>query len=600
MPKKEGLRNKLSLSFWAIKILYLSAPKHTIIFLISKILREFRELAGLVITTNIFNDIVVSVGRGQVNYTSIYKNLALYLSLELFAIIIAFFRRYSENALNLLGSPKVRQLVYTKIYNLGIPAVEDPEIANKIMRSNESINYILNISISLISMGSKLIQTVIVLASVAIINPLFTLLIIIIRIIGFSQDKYFRRQVWNYQKESTESRRVASTNLGYLTSPPHLHEINLNNAFGFFDKKFMGIEIPFALNMLFIRRKGYAKMYLVDVLSALASTGIYFSTILSLISGKLSVNIGLLQIRLLEKLDSNIDETTSMFNDLIESVTRLEDIHTLLVAKPVFKDGRFILKNLKTGPELQFSNVSFKYPKSNKYIYKNLNLHIKAGEKIAIVGHNGAGKTTLVKLISRIYQVNSGQIFLNSKNINTYKAKSIYKNLGVLFQEYNNYTNLTPFENIFAGRPGEKANKDRIIQSAKHADAHNFITALPQGYQQILSERFKGGTRLSTGQWQKLAIARFFYRNAPLVIFDEPTAAIDAQSEAKIFSRIYKHFQNKTVIIISHRFSTVREADRIIVVDNGKIIEEGSHAQLIKLNGKYAHSFNLQAKGYAA
>lgn len=600
MSNTGGLLAKLKLSFWAIKILYLSAPKHTVIFFVSKILREFRELAGLVITTNIFNDIVVSVGKGRIDYTSIYRNLAFYLCLELFAIFIAFLRRYSEVALNFLGQPRLRQLVYTKVYALGIPAIEDPENSNKIIRSTESINHILNISITGISVVSKLIQTIIVLISVFLLNPIFTLIIVVIRLIGFSQDKSFRRQIWNYQKESTEARRVSSTNLGYLSAPSYLHEINLNNAFHFFDKKYMGVEIPFALKNLLIRKKGYKRMYMVDILSALASTGIYFTTIFSLISSKITVSVGLLQIRLLEKLDSNIDDTTSMFNDLIESVTRLEDINALLSAKPAFKDGKLNLDDLRSGPELVFKDVSFKYPKSTKYIYKNLNLHIKPGEKIAIVGHNGAGKTTLVKLISRIYQVDSGAIYLNQKNINTYTAKSIYKNLGVLFQEYNTYVNLSPFQNIFAGRPDQKANKTRIIQAAKYADAHEFITKLPQGYNQILSERFKGGIRLSTGQWQKLAIARFFYRNAPLVIFDEPTAAIDAVAEAKIFTRIYKYFDRKTVIIISHRFSTVRAADRIIVVDKGNIIEEGSHNELMELNGKYAHSFNLQAKGYAA
>ena len=266
--------------------------------------------------------------------------------------------------------------------------------------------------------------------------------------------------------------------------------------------------------------------------------------------------------------------------------------------RPEEEDGHEHFEELSDGPEIKIQDVNFSYPGSDRVVLKGLNLEIKSGEKVAIVGHNGAGKTTLIKLILRFYKPQSGEIFINNKNLNDLMIKDYYKNVSALFQEYNTYSNLTLEENITIGKQKKKHSKDEIRKAAEYADVSDFVSDYKDGYKQILSERYKGGTRPSTGQWQKIAIARFFYRNSPLVIFDEPTAAIDAKSEAKIFNKIYSFFKNKTVIIISHRFSTVRNADRIIVVSKGKIIEQGSHEELMKLKGKYAEAFKLQAEGY--
>ena len=197
-----------------------------------------------------------------------------------------------------------------------------------------------------------------------------------------------------------------------------------------------------------------------------------------------------------------------------------------------------------------------------------------------------------------MYLPNSGDVFIDGVSVKDIKADSLYENMSVLFQEYNTYSQLTAEENVWIGKPNEKKDRNAIIDALKKADAWDFVEEFPDGLDQILSERFKGGIRPSTGQWQKIAIARFFYRNAPFVIFDEPTAAIDAVSEYNIFNKIYEFFKSKTVIIISHRFSTVRNADRILVFENGRIIEQGSHKELMELNGYYAKSFKLQAEGY--
>ncbi|KKR69651.1 MAG: ABC transporter, ATP-binding/permease protein [Candidatus Woesebacteria bacterium GW2011_GWA2_40_7b] len=261
-------------------------------------------------------------------------------------------------------------------------------------------------------------------------------------------------------------------------------------------------------------------------------------------------------------------------------------------------DGTKVLITEGKPPEIKIDDIAFTYPNGIHPVIKNLSLDFKPGEKVAIVGENGAGKTTLVKLITRIYRPQEGKIILRNVNLNDIKRESLNKKFGVLFQDFNSYGNLTVSENIQMGKTSRKVDNDLIEKALIKADAMGFVEKYPKKLDQVLSERYKGGVRPSGGQWQKIAIARFFYRNAPVLILDEPTASIDAISEAEIFNNIYRFMDGKTVIIISHRFSTVRNADRILVLDKGRIIEEGSHEELLAIDGKYARMYRLQAKGY--
>ena len=284
-----------------------------------------------------------------------------------------------------------------------------------------------------------------------------------------------------------------------------------------------------------------------------------------------------------------------MFTDFVMKGKEVYDFFNL---EPAVEDGSVKLERLTNPPSIEIKNISFHYPNSKRNIFDNFSLKISSGEKIAIVGENGAGKSTLVKLLCRIYDPQKGQILVNGKDLKELSLNDWYKNVGVLFQDFNFYGSLTVEENIYIGKSIKARDKKRIIESAKNADAHDFINKYKRRYQTVMSERFKGGIKPSKGQQQKIAIARFFYRDAPFAIFDEPTSAIDADAEYRIFNRIYNFFDNKTVMIISHRFSTVRNADKIFVIKDGKIIEQGTHEQLIKKDKVYADNFRKQAQGY--
>jgi len=227
----------------------------------------------------------------------------------------------------------------------------------------------------------------------------------------------------------------------------------------------------------------------------------------------------------------------------------------------------------------------------------NISFEVHTGEILGFLGPNGAGKTTLVKLLTRLYDPTEGEILLDGVNIRDFDLSAYRQQIGVLFQDYTHYL-LSAKENIGFGKVEELDNMSRIIAASQKSGAHGFIEKLPNGYDNILGKWFEQGEELSIGQWQKVALARAFMRDAPLLVLDEPTASLDPEAEYEVFKQFIELTLGKITILISHRFSTVRMADRIIVFDEGEIIESGSHQELIAQNGLYAHLFNMQAEGY--
>lgn len=255
------------------------------------------------------------------------------------------------------------------------------------------------------------------------------------------------------------------------------------------------------------------------------------------------------------------------------------------------------IPDIPNPPIIEFKNISFKYPGTERDILKDFNLTIQSGEKIALVGENGAGKSTLIKLLLRFYDVTGGEIFINGVNIKDVSVEDWHKKIGALFQDFIKYQ-FTFKENIYFGDLSRKQDEELLQEAIVKSGADKYLDTLPEKYNQVVGKMFEDGIDLSGGQWQKLALARAFFRNAPLLILDEPTSAIDAKAEYEIFQKVQSLQKDKTVIIISHRFSTVRNADRILVLDEGKIIEEGDHEKLMKKKGLYAELFNIQAQGY--
>ena len=292
-------------------------------------------------------------------------------------------------------------------------------------------------------------------------------------------------------------------------------------------------------------------------------------------------------------------------NNIFGTLTRMQE--PLLMADSYFKLIEDIPKvadmktatSLKTkhAPTIEFKNVSFTYPKQTKPVFENLNLVLSQGEHVALVGENGAGKSTLIKLLLRFYKPDSGQILINGVELNEIKIESWYDQIATLFQSFNEYP-LPIKDNIQIGRSDQKPRQDLLEQAANFGGVSALVKKYKHGWDTVLDSSFKKGVEPSGGQWQRVALARAFYRQANLLILDEPTSAIDAKAEYDIFNKIFKHYNNKTALIVSHRFSTVRRADRIIVLDQGKIIEQGSHQVLMQKASLYYDLFTKQAEGY--
>jgi ATP-binding cassette subfamily B protein len=286
------------------------------------------------------------------------------------------------------------------------------------------------------------------------------------------------------------------------------------------------------------------------------------------------------------------------FSQIAESALYLQDLFDFFEIQPTIKNDDQKLNFPKEISEgFEFQNVSFKYPGAASYSLRNLSFKLNKGEKLALVGENGAGKTTLVKLLARLYEPSEGRILLDGRDIRDYRLQDLRENVSIIFQDYMRFQ-LPAGENIAIGNINAKENQEAIEESAMKSLADTVINKLPEKYQQFLGKRFKGGVELSGGEWQKIALARAYMADAQLLILDEPTSALDARAENEVFLRFAELIKGRSAVLISHRFSTVRMADRILFLENGELIELGSHEALMEQNGKYASLFKLQAKGY--
>jgi ATP-binding cassette subfamily B protein len=283
---------------------------------------------------------------------------------------------------------------------------------------------------------------------------------------------------------------------------------------------------------------------------------------------------------------------------IFESGLFIDDLDGFLTLAPAAEAGARMIAPPADFHRIRADDVTFSYPGRNQLALQAANIEINRGEVVALVGENGSGKTTLAKVIAGLYEPGSGAVRWDGIDVRTFRPDLFRERVAIIFQDFVRYA-LSGEENIAIARPDEEIDHAAVREAAKIADADSFLAALPAGYQTPLSRRFIGGHELSGGQWQKVAIARAFYRRAPLVIIDEPTASLDARAEYELFSSLHEVLRGRSALIISHRFSTVRTADRIYVLDHGRVVEHGTHDGLLALGGQYAELFHLQASAYS-
>jgi ATP-binding cassette, subfamily B, bacterial len=337
---------------------------------------------------------------------------------------------------------------------------------------------------------------------------------------------------------------------------------------------------------------------LLTVLGTLGYYTAYAWVVWRTVNGELSIGTLYFLAGAILQASNNIQQIFSTASSIADQALFLTDLLAFFEMRPTIRSKPDALPAPRPVVRgFEFRDVSFSYPGTSRLVLDGLSFTLRPGERVALIGENGEGKTTVVKLLTRLYDPTSGQILLDGVDLREYNLEDLYREIGVIFQDFMRYE-MTARENVGVGRIEDLHDTERIVAAAEKSLADEVIAKLPGGYEQMLGRRFHEGVDISGGEWQRLALARAYLRDAQVLILDEPTAALDARSEYEVFARFAELTEGKLTLFISHRFSTVRMADRIILMRNGRIAEEGNHRQLIALGGRYAEMFELQAANY--
>lgn len=481
---------------------------------------------------------------------------------------------------------------------LDLVSFEDPVFYDKMERARRQTTSRLGMLASLASMTQQILTLLSLSVGIIAFSPWLLLLLIAAVVPPFLGETRFAMLAYSLMYQWTPERRE----LDYLrmlgASNNSAKEVKI---FG------LGDHLTERARQLFDRfyrdNRGLAiKRAVTGTLLNLLPTAGYYSAyayiLYRALTGTLTVGDLTFLTAAFARSRGLIEQIFASFSGIAEQALFIEDLFDFFRTQPSIASRPEALpapRPIRSG--FEFRGVSFAYPGSEKLVLDLVSFRIEAGERIALVGENGAGKTTLVKLLARLYDPTSGAILLDGVDLRDYKVEDLRNEIGVIFQDYMRY-DMRVVENIGFGRIEELDDRDRVRQAAAKAYADSVVNSLPGGYEQMLGRRFEGGVDLSGGQWQKIALARAYMRDAQVLILDEPTATLDARAEYEVFLRFAELTRGRMAVLISHRFSTVRMADRILVLEHGRILEQGSHSQLVALGGRYAELFELQAAGY--
>jgi ATP-binding cassette subfamily B protein len=503
-----------------------------------------------------------------------------------------------QSILRVLLGNKINVMILEKALTLELAHFEDSEFYDKLVRARREAS---SRPLSLVIKTFDLFRDSILLVTIGIwlyqFSPYAVLLLGLAGVPAFLAEARFSGEAFRIHRRRSAERRLQIYLEMVLTREDGVKEVKLLQLGKLFVQRYVDIfKNIYREDKSLVLRRGFWGY----VLGLLASAAFYFAygwVGFAAIAGTITIGQMTMYIAQFRLGQNAVTSSLTAVNGMYEDNLYLSNLSEYLSHKVPEQTGSKI-KGPDSGAGILFENVSFNYPGSENPALHNINLHIRPGESLAIVGENGSGKTTLIKLLTRLYVPTEGKIFLEGLELSGWDIGTLRQKIGVIFQDFSRYQ-LVVGENIGIGDVKNIHQDDHVADAARKGMADVFIRDLPAGYKTQLGTWFKDGKELSGGQWQKIALSRAFMRNqADILILDEPTAAIDAKAEAEIFEHFRDLTANKISIIISHRFSTVRRADYIVVLEQGEILERGSHTELLHLDGQYATLFKLQAKGY--
>jgi ATP-binding cassette subfamily B protein len=523
------------------------------------------------------------------------------LQLLIFALIafLSTARNITQQLLQNAVSMRIQLMVMEKAASLDLAFYEDPASYDLLRRAQtDSINR----PVMMISTAFGLVQTaltfVTMIALLVVVSPLLALLALLSPVPAFIADTRYGWRGYNIARWGSRLLRRMNYLVTLLTTDSYAKEVKLFGLGRYFIDRYRLIG-----NTYYGRQRSQVvRRYLVGFLwgnlSTIATSVTYLYVALQAIVGKLTLGDLTLYTTAAQSVQSSIQGILGGFSGMYEHNLYLSNLFQLMETKSVLPTpaNPVPVPNPVRG-EIRFDHVTFAYPGAAENALTDLSFTVSPGETIAIVGRNGAGKTTLFKLICRLYDPSDGHILIDGIDIRDYDPSELRAQIGGMFQDYVTYQ-ATAAENIGLGNLGAIADREAILKASRQAGSDELIAGLPQGYETALGKWFDAGVNLSGGEWQKVALARAFMRDARILLLDEPTSALDAQAEYELFERIHSLTRGRTAVYISHRFSTVRRADRILFLEHGRLVEQGTHEQLMRLNGRYARLFRLQASAY--
>lgn len=566
--------------------------------LFGRLLNAFLPMLMLWVGKLIIDEVVVQIAADVKDLGRLWMLVGVEFGLAIISDLLSRGISLSDALLGDQYSIDTSVRIIRKTSELDLDQLEDSEFYDKLERARQQTTGRVGLMSNILTQAEDVVTILSLLAGVVAFEPWLIFLLVVsivptvINEIKFSGTSYSLARSWTQERRELDYLRYAGA------SDVTAKEVKLFGLSDYLAQRFKGLSDKYYAQSkrLAKQRAGWGSLF--NVIGTIAYYAAYVLIIFRTVAGIFSLGDLTFLAGAFRGLRQKLQGFFTRFTAITESALYLQDYFEFLDLRYEEKSAEAKIplpKKIQKG--FEFNDVGFKYPKSDRWVVRHINFELRAGEKLAFVGENGAGKTTLIKLLLQFYEPTEGQILLDGQPIERYDRLAYQQYFGVIFQDFVKFE-LTLRENIAMGEIREIQNQERIDSAAQKSLADEVISQLPGGYDQQLGKRFKQGKDLSGGQWQKIAIARAYMKDAEVLVLDEPTSALDARAETEAFDRFIKLTEGKTAVIISHRFSTVRIADRIMVLKDGRVLEIGTHEELMENDKLYAELFNLQAAGY--